>query len=471
LSPVALSLLALTLLVRPAVASAADVARRPHVVLFVADDYSWSDAGPYGATDVRTPTLDRLAREGMRFDAAIAPSPTCTPSRSSLYTGLYPFRSGAHANHSLVHDPVRSLPHFMKDLGYRVVLAGKTHVGPRPAFPFEYLPRSNVMPLGKNHVLWTDLGTDAVDQLLASHDRSARPLCLVVCSHSPHVYWPEADGYDPAALKLPPDLLDTPETRTARAGYYTDVTWMDRQVGAVLDALARHGYADDTLFAFTADQGAQWPMAKWNLYDAGVRVPLLVRWPGKVRVGGQTAALVSLVDLLPTVVEAAGGAAPAGIDGRSFLPVLLGKADRHHDSVFASHTGDGDMNRSPARCVRTPRFKYVLNLAPHAPFKTHVSDGAGPDGRPYWDSWVRLAETDPRAARAVARFRHRPAEELYDVSVDPFEQRDLASDPAHAKALDELRATLKRWRLQQGEDLAKVPMPEDARRGNIPYAR
>jgi N-sulfoglucosamine sulfohydrolase len=450
---------------------AAPPAPRPHVVFFMSDDHTWRDCGPYGAKDVRTPNLDRLARESMRFDAAFAPSPTCTPSRSAIYTGLYPFRNGAHANHSLVNDGLRTLPHNMKDLGYRVVLAGKTHVGPREAFPFEYLEGSNVMPPGKDHVLWTDLDTAMVEKLLASHDRDRRPLCLVVCSHSPHVYWPENDRYDPAEVHLPPYLLDTPETRVQRCRYYSDVTWMDRQVGDVLAALSKHGYADNTLFVYTADQGAQWPFAKWDLYDAGIRSPLLVRWPGKVRAGSTTAAMVSLVDLLPTFLEAAGGAAPETIDGRSFLPVLLGKSDRHRDEVFASHTGDGRMNRSPSRCVRTAKYKYILNLAPAERFKTHISDGQSADGLAYWNSWLRLAETDANAAKLVARFHGRPAEELYDARTDPYEQKNLAADPAHASALAGLREKLRAWRLRQGEDLSKVPMPEDARKGNVPYAK
>jgi arylsulfatase A-like enzyme len=444
--------------------------RPPHLVLFVSDDHTWHDCGPYGAPDVRTPNLDRLAREGMRFGAAFAASPTCTPSRSALYTGLYPFRNGAHANHSLVRDELRTLPHRMKDLGYRVVLAGKTHTGPRPLFPFEYLQGSNVMPPGKNHVLWTDLNTAAVDRLLAEHDRK-QPLCLVVCSHSPHVYWPENDGYDPARLKLPPNLLDTAETRAARCRYYTDVTWMDKQVGEVRESLAKHGYERDTLFVYTADQGAQFPFGKWNLYDAGIRAPLLASWPGKVKAGSATKALVSLVDLLPTFIEAGGGKAPRELDGWSFLPVLLRKTKRHRGEVYASHTGDGQMNRSPMRGLRTDRYKYILNLKPETVYKTHISEGASEDGKSYWTSWVRLAETDERAARVVQRFRHRPAEELYDLKKDPWEQENLAGDPARAAVLVLLREKLKAWRLQQGEDLTRVPMPEDARKGEILYAR
>src|SRR4051794_5551382 len=186
----------------------------------------------------------------MTFNYAFAPSATCTPSRSAIYTGLYPFRNGAHTNHSLVNDGVRSLPQYFPDLGYRVVLAGKTHIGPRASFPFEYLEDSNIMPPGKHELLWTDLSTAAVDKLLADHDKS-KPLCLVVCSHSPHVYWLDNTSYDPAKITLPPYLLDTPETRAMRCKYYTDVSWMDKQVGEVLDSLSKHGLAEQTLFAFT----------------------------------------------------------------------------------------------------------------------------------------------------------------------------------------------------------------------------
>jgi N-sulfoglucosamine sulfohydrolase len=453
--------------VRAAAASGPSTGEHPHIVLFIADDHTWQDCGPYGARDVRTPQLDRLAAESLQFDLAFAASPTCTPSRSAIYTGLYPFRNGAHANHSLVKDGLRTLPHYLKELGYRVVLAGKSHIGPRPVFPFEYLENANIMPPGKHHVLWTDLNTAAIEKLFAEHNPN-QPLCLLVCSHSPHVFWMDNDGYDPLKVQLPPYLLDTPETRASRCRYYTDVSWMDKQVGDVLQSMARHGYTDRSLFMFTADQGAQWPFSKWNLYDAGIHTPLLVRWPGKTKGGSTTRAMVCLIDLLPTMIEAAGGKPPQAIDGKSFVPVLLGRADRHRDEVFATHTGDKGMNRAPMRCVRTAQYKYIINLAPEIPYTTHISDGE--DRVNYWLSWLRLAETDPQAARVIRRHQQRPDEELYDVQADPFELENLALDPAHADVLSTLREKVKLWRLQQGEDLKKAPMPDDARYGQLRYA-
>ena len=446
-------------------------AEKPNLILFIADDFSWHDARPYGSPNAHTPRLDELAKESVKYDAAFATSPTCTPSRSSIYTGLYPMRNGAHANHSVINDGVRTLPVYMKELGYRVVIAGKTHIGPRSAFPFEYLADSNIMPPGKKALLWTDLNTAAVEKLLAQHDK-ATPLCLIVCSHSPHVYWMDNDGsYDPVKLELPPYLLDTPETRFAMCKYLTDVSHMDQQLGDVLDALSKHGYADDTLFMYTADQGAQWPFAKWNVYDAGIRVPLLIRWPD-VRQAATSTRLVSLVDLLPTMIEMAGGIPPKGLDGKSLI-TMAGQSDRDvvHDAVFAAHTGDGQMNRSPQRCIRTTRYKLIANLASDGVYQTHIDAAAGPDGKDYWDSWVRLADGgDVHAKQVIDHYKHRSPEELYDLQADPYELKNLIDDPAHAAVAGELREKLKAWRLQQGEDVNKVPMPEDAHQGDTPYA-
>lgn len=448
-----LSLFALAIVVLGSFALPATGADRPNIVLFVADDLGWSDTGPYGNKVVRTPNLDALAKESLRFTRAFAGSPTCVPSRAVFFTGMMPFRNGAHANHSVCKAGVRSLPHYFQELGYRVALAGKTHIRPNAVFPFEQVVRSNVPEPGyeKKPGLRMDLGTAAVEQWIAKQTPD-KPFALAVCDHSPHVIWPEKAEYDPAAVDIPPIHIDTPETRKARARYYTDVTKMDRNLGIVMACLKKHGLLDNTIFLFTSDQGPQWPFAKWSLYDDGMRVPLLVRWPRHVK-PGTTDAMVSLCDTVSTLLAAVEAKQPKGLDGTSFLPVLLGKSAKHRDEIYASHTGDGMMNRSPCRCVRTEKYKYILNLAPQIEYTTHMDRATDHDGgREYFPSWIEKAKSGPQAAAVLERYHHHPAEELFDLEADPRELHNLAADPAHAATVERLRARVAEWRKQQGDD-------------------
>ncbi len=429
---------------------------RPNLVLFVADDHLCTDCGAYGSRDVRTPNLDRLASEGLLFRLAFAGSPTCMPSRAVLFTGLMPFRNGAHANNlagqSQCREGVRSLPHYLKELGYRVAQAGKTHFAPAPVFPFERVKDSEVPEPGfeNNRGLHMDLNPQAVDDWLGRISRD-QPFCLVVCDHSPHVIWPARASYDPAKITVPPNHIDTPELRASRARYYTDVTKVDTNVGRVLASLEKHGFATNTVFIYTSDQGAQWPFAKWGLYDQGIHVPFIVRWPGRIPAATFTDAMISLADVLPTFIEIAGGRPPEFLDGRSFLPVLEGRARQHRDLIFATHSQDGYvMNTSPMRCVRTTRYKYILNLAPENEYTTHMDKAKDHDGgREYWDSWVQQAQTDPRAVAILKRYHWRPKEELYDVLNDPYELHNLAENPDHADIKAELSRQLAEWRRRQ----------------------
>ena len=214
------------------------------------------------------------------------------------------------------------------------------------------------------------------------------------------------------------------------------------------------------MVVYTSDQGANWPHGKWNLYDAGIRVPLLVRWPGKVQPGSVSDAMVSLVDLLPTFIEAAGGSCPKDLDGRSLLPLLTSQTTEHHSAIFAAHTGNdnggpGVANRCPMRAIRTPTHKYILNLHPEREFNTHIT-GTRPGNifyLDYWDSWVEKAKTDPAAAKLVNGYLHRPREELYDLTIDPHELNNIADDPKNRELLESLRKQLADWRREQGEKM------------------
>ncbi len=438
-------------------ASDAVEGRPPNLIVFLSDDHGADFAGCYGDATVHTPHLDALAREGMRFTRLFAASPTCSPSRAALYTGLYPARNGTMGNHTDSRPGLKSLPTYLRSLGYRVVIANKADVRPASVFDFELieatLPKN---PAHDRHYRPEGLDTAKVDAFLATHagEHREEPLCLVLGDNCPHVVWEPNRDFDPAALPIRPNMIDTPKTRAALARYYQDIATADRHLGEVLASVKRHGFEENTLFLYTSDQGPEWPHCKWTCYDTGLRVPAVARWPGKIRAGAVCDALISLVDVTPTFIDLAGGAAPAGLDGRSFRDVLLGKAEKFRDTLFATHTGDRDMNVFPQRCVRDERWKFILNLHPERKWTTHftkVMDIAGSHGVVYAE-WLEKAKTDAAAAKLIETFEQHPAEELYDTASDPYELHNLAADPEHAARLAGLRLKLRNWLHEQNDD-------------------
>jgi arylsulfatase A-like enzyme len=429
----------------------------PNIVVYLSDDHGAEFAGCYGNPAIHTPNIDALARAGTRFTQVFAASPTCSPSRAALYTGLYPPRNGLMGNHTTCKPDVKSLPMYLKPLGYRVVLANKTHVQPESVFPFEMLPGATLprVPGRERRYRTEGLNTAAVDRFLEAHarDHAGQPLCLILADSGPHVVWEKNTTYDPARLPVPPNMVDTPKTRTGLANYYQDITTVDRRVGEVSAALAKRGFADNTLFIYTSDQGPEWPHCKWTVYDTGLGVPFIARWPGKVKAGAVCDALMSLVDVTPTFLDLAGGSPPPGLDGRSFKDVLLGKAETFRDTIFASHTGDKEFNQFPQRCVRDRRYKYVLNLYPDRKWTTHFTLVPRlPDShKDIWDAWVEKAKTDPAAARLIETIERHPAEELYDTQTDQYELTNLAGKPEMKPVLDRLREQLRQWRAAQND--------------------
>jgi arylsulfatase A-like enzyme len=415
-------------------------AAAPNIVVFIADDLGWADCSSYGGNEVPTPNMARLARDGITLTHAFVASPSCAPSRAALLTGLDPMRNGAMLNHSRPRADVKKWPAHFKELGYDVVSFGKVaHYAQVMEYGFDQ---------ASHYRYHEDDCVEAAVKWLAVR-KPDKPLCLMVGSNWPHVPWPKESPLDPATLKLPPTLVDTKETRQARARYLAAVANADRDLGLVYDATGKH-LGKDTLFLFSSDHGSQFPFGKWNAYDAGIRTPLIAAWPGRIKPGTTAGAMVSWIDILPTCIEAAGGRPPEGLSGKSFLGVILGEKATHRDKVFITHSADGNMNRYPLRAVRTRDWKYIRNLDPGAQHHTHVDLGkAATDGRDYWDSWVR--KSDPAAAAIVRRYHTRPAEELYDLTGDPWELKNLAADPAYGDRLKALRTDLDAWMKDQGD--------------------
>ncbi|MBE0543952.1 MAG: sulfatase-like hydrolase/transferase [Verrucomicrobia bacterium] len=425
---------------------------RPDIVIFLTDDHSQLDLSPYGGTALRTPYMQRLADVGMTFTDAYVASPSCAPSRAALLTGLMPARNGAEANHAKPRAEIKKWPAYFQELGYEVVSFGKvSHYRHTADYGFDYFAHDTF----HDHA-----GIPAAVEFLKNRSRTdAKPLCIFVGSNWPHVPWPETDlGYDPDQLPLPAGSVDTPATRAWRARYAAAVTKADTELGLILDATRAHLGAN-TLVLFSADHGAQWPFAKWNSYEAGVRVPLIVSWPGVVKPNTRTAAQVSWVDFLPTLLEAAGGKAPRDLDGRSFIRVLQGKRRTHRDRIFTTHTGDGNWNIYPIRAVREGDWKYIRNLHPDSAFTTHIDLPGNLGQRAYFSTWEAAAQTNASSAAIVQRYHARPAEELYNLATDPHEQRNLAADPAQARRLKRLRNELDDWLRAQSDQGSVAGQP------------
>lgn len=450
-----------TLFIATAVVAASAV-KRPDIVVFLTDDHGILDSSAYGSREVRTPNMERLAAAGLTFDRAFVASPSCAPSRAALLTGLMPARNGAEANHSKPRPEIRKLPAYLKELGYEVVSFGKvSHYQHTGDYGFDHFAHDKF----HEHV--------AVPAALAwlRARRDPRPLCLFVGSNWPHVPWPASgEGYTPETVTVPANHVDTPRTREARAHYYAAVGRMDRELGEVYDA-AREVLGAGTFFLTSSDHGAQWPFGKWTLYDGGIRTPLIAVWPGRTPAGRRTDAMVSWIDLLPTLVEVAGGRPPEGIDGRSFAPVLRGESGAHRDRIFTTHSADGRFNIYPVRSVRTADWKYIRNLRPDFYFSTHVDLGQARDGPGYFGSWQDAARGSPVAAAVVSRYHERPAEELYDLRSDPLEMRNLAPEPAQAARLAELRGEVTAWMKANGDEgrvFGEPRLRSDPRRADPP---
>lgn len=412
---------------------------QPNFLLILSDDHGAADMGAYGNKEIHTPNLDTLARQGIRFDAAFATEAICTPSRSSVYTGLYPMRHGAHRNHTNVLEGTKSLPHYFQPLGYQVQLAGKTHFGPSKDFPFETLSAGG----------WRLSAPDLDDYLpaITRTFNAKQPFLLVVATSLPHTQifgepYPESMRYSASNVSLPPYLVNTEQTRRNRAGYYELVTRLDTRIGRILSALDESAAARNTVVIYASDHGAGFAFEKWTNYDAGIKVPLIVRLPNQRHAGANSDALVSLVDVLPTLLQLAGSEAPPTLDGRSFARVLEDPEKQHRDYIFATHTTLGIRNAGdamPIRSIRNARFKYIRNLNPNGTLTNNVTE----QSQSAWPSWVQAAMNgNTHAAQRMQAYQKRPAEELYSLEADPYELNNVIGNPGYRSMLGTLRATL-----------------------------
>ncbi len=440
---------------------------RPNILFCLADDWGWPHAGAYGDPVVKTPTFDRLAREGVLFEHAYVAAPSCTPCRNALMAGQWHWRLGQGANlWSTLHPKHPVFPLLLEDAGYTVGHWRKAW-GP-----------GNWKALGRQR---DPAGPSFKGFEAFLKQRSAgKPFCFWLGTSDPHrpYKWQSGakSGIDITKIRLPADLPDAEPVRHDVADYYFEVQRWDRDVGKAVRLLEEAGELENTIIVMSGDHGMPFPRHKCNLYDSGTRVPLAIRWGAKVKGGRRVTDFVSFTDLAPTLLGAAGVPVPDAMTGRSLMDVLRspksGRVDPSRDHVLTGRERHTPAQKRPEtggypqRAIRTHNYLYIRNFKPDRwpagvpEGSTHGNAYADCDGGPT-KSFILEHQDDPKV-RPFYRlaFARRPAEELYDLEKDPDQLKNVADDEAYA----EVRADLARRLVA---DLKATGDPRALGRGDV----
>ena len=431
----------------PAMGIAAGMAQqKPNILVIIADDMARCELGCYGGQNLATPNIDRVASEGMMMTNNFASMAMSVPIRASMYTGLYPAHHGSYQNHKATYSRVKSVTHYLTDLGYRVGRAGKDHPVNQPkVYGFEKIP-GFVVGCTVSHPAKST--PDGILEFMKRNNEE--PFCLFVCSINSHMPWDAGDAseFNPSNVVLPPNCVDNAKTRSDFCNYLAEIRLFDDEVGMVMSALKEAGADENTFVILLSEQGPQMPFGKWTCYRYGQSSAMIVRYPGKVEAGSVSDALVQYEDILPTLIEVAGGQQVESLDGISQLDVFLGKETDKRQWVYGMHNNNPEGPIYPIRSIQDKRYKLIENLLPDSTYyEKHMMSA----GNNMWQSWVATAQTNAYAQWLVDRFVTRPAIEFYDHQVDPWELNNLADDPQYAERIELMHRELHRWMEEQGD--------------------
>lgn len=409
---------------------------RPNVIYLHSHD-TGRYVQPYGYA-IRTPNIQRLAEQGLLFRQAHNAAPTCSPSRAALLTGMCPHSAGQFGlvNRGFdLPEPRHHLVHTLRAAGYHTALAGVQHVRRDP----RTIGYHQLLKPGSRKA--REVAPAAAEFLAAA---PAQPFFLTVGFGETHrEFPPPAPADDARYLRPPAPLPDTPETRADVAAFQASATDLDHGIGLVLGALDAAGLAENTLVICTTDHGLPFPRMKCNLTDHGTGVMLILRGPGGFGGGRVSDALVSQVDLFPTLCELLEIDPPEWLQGRSLLPLVRGEVAEINDAVFAEVNYHGQYE--PQRMIRTRRWKYIRRYLDRT-----VPSLANCDNSPSKELLLRRGWADLRMAE----------EQLYDLTFDPNEAANLAHHAHHADVMAELRERLTRWMEETDDPILRGPIPE-----------
>lgn len=429
-------------------------AAQPNILLIVSED-NGPELGCYGDPFARTPHLDQLAAEGVRFENAFVPYSVCSPSRACFLTGLYAHQNGqiglATHKFALYEKQTPNVVTLLKSAGYLTGLIGKLHVNPESAFPFDFqaIPGANF-----NRAL------NAEDYIAEAerfwNQAGKKPWFLSVNFPDAHLPFLRQAGGRPATVQTGSDVemlpwvgADSPRLREVMADYYNCMARLDEWVGLLLESLKARGEMDNTLIIYIGDHGAQFPRGKGTVYEAGLRIPCIISWSGRTKPGTVRTELVSTVDLLPTILHAAEVEVPVHLSGRKLQPVFTDqKVNDWRKYIYAMTTGSFPGNCYLQFSIRSERFKLIHS--PRAGEDNYIAHSYLNSAHPFFvEPGVRPHEramVSRTVEEAYARWENPPEYELYDLQKDPYEWSDLAGDPAYANIKERLIESLYQFR-------------------------
>lgn len=428
-------------------------AQPTNILIFIADDQGEGDLSVYGHPTLRTPNVDRLAREGMRFDNAFLTISSCSPSRSSILTGRYPHSTGAEDLHMPLPADQHTIARRLKQERYYNMSVGKWHLGDAEQKHWDAI----VDCAGK------DTATEALKMLSARP--KDRPFFFWVASKDPHRPFDEnaiPNPHDPADVVVPPYLPDHPLIRRDLALYYDEVTRFDSHVGEILAELERQGALDTTVIAYISDNGMPFPRAKTTLYDAGIRTPMIVRFPKTIRAGSVQKGLFSVVDLTPTLLDVAGYSLGTA-QGKSRAEMLRNSEAPGRDAIYAEANWH-DFEQF-TRAVRTDRMLLIRNYYWQKPLWNSVDSVNSIT----WTGYLAMQRAGLLTEAQKSLFREpRSYEELYDLQVDPMSLENIVDDLSYSAQLNRLRALLDNWRVETSDRMPAKPRRDGWTRDGVP---
>lgn len=424
---------------------------KPNFVFIIADDVSWDDMGCNGNKVVKSPNIDRLAQEGLRFTNAFLTASSCSPSRCSIISGKYPHSNGAAELHTPLPENEVPYPLFLKQNNYYTAHAGKWHMGPAAHRAFDLYTDENGYDNG-------DGGEKNWVKFIKDRPKD-KPFFFWLAAYDAHRPW-GADTFkitqDAAKMILPPYFADTPETRQDMASYYNEIGRFDYYVGKVREELEKQDVLDNTMIIVMADNGRPFPRCKTRVYDSGMKTPFIVFWPKGIRRKGiKTESLISAIDIAPTILELAGIKAPDDYQGTSFVHVFKNPAADIRTSVFSEHNWHD--YEAHERMIRTKDYLYVLNAMPNL-----TNGGPADSKKSATQQALNQIRDDGKLTQAQADIfmAPRPEEELFDVRNDPEQFLNLASMPQFQEKLKEMRGLLKNWQYNTGDTTPEYLTPD-----------